>query len=137
MDTEQKIQTLENSVAYLLSQVNGERLQEIEQDFQQMQQEISYLLTQVEGKSKLVSLIDDLRKDNEELSKQRHKLLTENVSLKQLLSAEKAVTKKLRFLCNSGERNTVFLDKLNSIVSLLDQANSQTEVLINMSQIDE
>ena len=98
MDVQEKIQGLENSVGglensvgHLLSEIQGERLQE-------MECQINFLLTEIQGRPKLIKLIDGLEKDNERLSSQANKLIRENVSLKESLSHQQALVKQLRLV---------------------------------------
>jgi hypothetical protein len=93
MSFEQRIEALENSVSYLLSEFSGETFEQIEQD-------VSFLLTQVEGKTKLFQLINSLQKYNKELSLQRNKLMHEKVNLQEALFTERALTKALQSKLN-------------------------------------
>jgi len=88
MDIQQRIEALENSISYLLSEFSGEK-------FEQMDRDITFLLSQVEGKTKLFQLIDSLQEKNKELFLQRNKLIREKFNLEQALSAERELTQAL------------------------------------------
>lgn len=92
MDIQQRIEALENSISYLLSEFGGEK-------FEQMDRDITFLLSQVEGKTKLFQLIDSLQEKNKELFLQRNKLVREKFNLEQALSAERELTQALHDKC--------------------------------------
>ncbi|MEG4198591.1 hypothetical protein [Microcoleus sp. Pol12A5] len=103
---------------------------DIEQRLEDLENSVSFLLTEVEGKPKLFKLIEVLKTENESLCDQRNKLIRENVELKGQLCQEKFLVKKLRSIVED-EKNSVVLFKLASIVDLLNQAESQADSLIS------
>ncbi|MEG5044624.1 hypothetical protein [Microcoleus sp. B4-C1] len=108
---------------------------DIEQRLEDLENSVSYLLTEVEGKPKLIKLIDALQKDNAEFHVRCDKLIRENVALKEKLSQQESLIKKLRLIVDD-EKKSFVLEQLTCILDLLENAELEINNLLYKFRID-